>query len=238
VTGPRLVPPDDAALVRLIVAGSQDALAALYDRHAPGLHALALRLSADRGVAEEVVQETFLVLWDRAERFDPAVGSLATWLRTIARNRVLDRFRRASRRPRVVGLEPTDRGPEAGATAEPVGELVAAGDPGPDPEESAEAAERRATIAAALTELPETERTVILLAYREELTQIEIAERLGWPLGTVKTRTRRALRRLREALGEELGPDDRAPGPGGEGPGPGAAEGIEAASTTTGQGSD
>ena len=77
--------PDDAVLVRAVAAGSEDALAALYDRHVNGIHAVALRLTNDRQLAEEVVQETFLALWNRAELFDPALASLATWLRTIAR---------------------------------------------------------------------------------------------------------------------------------------------------------
>ena len=79
----------DAALVRAVAAGSHDALAALYDRHADAVFASASRLTSDRGMAEEVVQETFLALWDRAETFDPSVGSLAAWLHTIARNRTV-----------------------------------------------------------------------------------------------------------------------------------------------------
>src|SRR3954469_22653821 len=96
--------PDDAALVRAVAAGSEDALAALYDRHIDGVHAVALRLTNDRQLAEEVVQETFLALWNKAELFDPAVASLATWLRTIARNRTVDRLRAAGRRPPLVPL--------------------------------------------------------------------------------------------------------------------------------------
>src|SRR5215213_12036510 len=95
---------DDAALVRAVAAGSDDALAALYDRHVDGVHAVALRLTNDRQLAEEVVQETFLALWNRAELFDPSVASLATWLRTIARNRTVDRLRAAGRRPPLVPL--------------------------------------------------------------------------------------------------------------------------------------
>ncbi|MEW6224218.1 MAG: sigma-70 family RNA polymerase sigma factor [Chloroflexota bacterium] len=183
--------------------GSEEALAALYDRHVGGVHAVALRLTSDRHLAEEVVQETFLALWNRAELFDPAVASLATWLRSIARNRTVDRLRAAGRRPSLVPL---------GGTGEPDGsdtgierlspDLVVVGGAAPDrdPEAAAEAADVRAAIAAALAGMPGDERTVILLAYREELTQTEIAERLAWPLGTVKTRTRRALARLRAVL--------------------------------------
>src|SRR4029079_14284936 len=109
--------PDDAVLVRAVAAGSEDALAALYDRHVNGIHAVALRLTNDRQLDEEVVQETFLALWNRAELFDPALASLATWLRTIARNRTVDRLRAAGRRPTL--------GPPAGRGCgeAPAGEL-------------------------------------------------------------------------------------------------------------------
>src|SRR5215213_3857135 len=95
---------DDAHLVRSVAAGSQDALAALYDRHADAIYAVASRLTADRQVAEEVVQETFLTLWNRAELFDPAAGSLPAWLHAIGRNRAVDRLRAAGRRPRLVAM--------------------------------------------------------------------------------------------------------------------------------------
>ena len=99
MAGDRHVPRDEAALVREVAAGSQDALAALYDRYADAVFAASIRLTSDRQVAEEVVQETFLALWNRAELFDPATGSLAAWLHTIARNRTVDRLRAAGRRP-------------------------------------------------------------------------------------------------------------------------------------------
>src|SRR5438067_13915978 len=96
--------PEDAALVREVAAGSEDALGLLYDRHVDAVFAAASRLTSDRQVAEEVVQETFLALWNRAELFDPAVGSLAAWLHTIARNRTVDRLRAAGRRPNLIPL--------------------------------------------------------------------------------------------------------------------------------------
>ena len=211
MTGPADPGQDDAALVRAVVDGSESALAALYDRHGSAIFALVLRLSGDRATAEEVVQETFLVLWDRAERFDPGVASLATWLRTIARNRTLDRFRATARRPRLVSLEPAAEGPGR-PEALGVGELVAVGSSEEDPLELTVASEQRAAVAAAVATMPDDERTVIIMAYQQDLTQVEIAERLGWPLGTVKTRTRRALRRLREALGDTEALDGPASG--------------------------
>jgi RNA polymerase sigma-70 factor (ECF subfamily) len=194
---------DEAALVRAVAGGSEEALAALYDRHVDGIHAVALRLSGDRGIAEEVVQETFLALWNRAELFDPALASLATWLRSIARNRTVDRLRALGRRPTLVSFAGHgDAGDEEPALDRlgPGAVVLGGATPDVDPVAAAEASALRAAIGAALASMPEVERVVIVLAYREGLTQQEIAERLDWPLGTVKTRTRRALSRLRERL--------------------------------------
>jgi RNA polymerase sigma-70 factor (ECF subfamily) len=195
--------PDDATLVSAVAAGSEDALAALYDRHVGGVHAVALRLANDRQLAEEVVQETFLALWNRAELFDPALASLATWLRTIARNRTVDRLRAAGRRPPLVPLPGQGDDPAADPGFDRVGaDAVVLGGATPDasPEAAAEAADVRAAVASALAAMPAPEQQVIVLAYRDGLTQTEIAARLDWPLGTVKTRTRRALAHLRAAL--------------------------------------
>jgi RNA polymerase sigma-70 factor (ECF subfamily) len=210
MAGDRHGPVDDAALVREVAAGSQDALAAVYDRHADAIFATALRLTSDRQVAEEVVQETFLALWNRAELFDPRTGSLAAWLHTIGRNRTVDRLRAAGRRPNLVPLSSASGSDEHETAA--LERIVASGtvlggaDMGPGPEGELAATELRDVIRGALAELPENERAALVLAYSAELTQSEIAERLGWPLGTVKTRTRRALLRLREVLADEVGP--------------------------------
>lgn len=199
--------PADADLVAAVAAGSEDALAALYDRHAASIHATALRLTGDRQVAEDIVQEVYLALWNRADRFDPGRGSLAAWLGTIARNRAVDRLRAAGRRPRLVA-------PSAGVDESAGSALERAAHAGrwvevpaeEDPVAAAEASEAREAIGAALAAMPGEEREVILLAYRDELSQSEIAAALGWPLGTVKTRTRRALGRLRGALADLYGP--------------------------------
>lgn len=204
----RSAPPlADAALVAAVAAGSEDALAELYDRHVGAIHATAYRITGDRQVAEDVVQEVFLALWNRAERFDPAVGSLAAWLGTIARHRAVDRLRAAGRRPRLVAL-PTlgDEAAEQALERALHAAGVTAGRDAGDPVGAVEASETRAAIGAALATMPEVERDVILLAYRDDLTQSEIAARLGWPLGTVKTRTRRALARLRAVLADLHGP--------------------------------
>jgi RNA polymerase sigma-70 factor (ECF subfamily) len=216
MTGNGPGPGIDAGLVRELVAGSHDALATLYDRHADAVFASAYRLTSDRGLAEEVVQETFLALWNRAETFDPSVGSLAAWLHTIARNRTVDRLRAAGRRPTLLPLSSV-AGSGYGGGDEPdadalervlaSGAIVAGAAPSRSPEMEVALKELRGALQAALAEMPDVERVVILLAYGEDLSQSEIAERLGWPLGTVKTRTRRALLRLREVLGSGVGPE-------------------------------
>ena len=218
MTGADLGSSTDAALVRAVAAGSHDALAALYDRHADAVFASASRLTSDRGMAEEVVQETFLALWDRAETFDPSLGSLPAWLHTIARNRTVDRLRAAGRRPNLVPLSSAaSSGASRGGADEPdadtlervlaSGLLVAGSIPPPSPEREFALQELRTALQLALAAMPEIERVVIVMAYAEDLSQSEIADRLGWPLGTVKTRTRRALRHLREVLGSGVGPE-------------------------------
>lgn len=200
----------DAELMARLVQGDEEALNALYDRHSSHIFLVAFRRLGDRQLAEEVMQETYLALWNRAELFDPALGSLLAWLSTIARNRSVDRMRALGRKPAPtqLGAMETAGGAEAMeramATATFLGQT-----PPPDPEDLAEAAWLRGAVREALDAVPAVERRVIEMAYYEDLTQSEIAEQLGWPLGTVKTRTRRALLRLREVLastiGEELG---------------------------------
>jgi RNA polymerase sigma-70 factor (ECF subfamily) len=193
-----------------VAAGSESALGDLYDRYVDAVYAAASRLTSDRQVAEEVVQETFLALWNRAELFDPRLGSLAAWLHTIARNRTVDRLRAAGRRPNLIPLSSAaGEDEQAGAALDRLvaaGSVIGGAGSGLGPEGQLDAAELQQVLRDALAELPDAERTAIVLAYREELTQTEIADRLGWPLGTVKTRTRRALLRLRAALADELGP--------------------------------
>jgi len=204
--------PDDVALVRSVADGSYDALADLYDRHGAAIFAVASRLTSDRGIAEEVVQDTFLALWDRATSFDPATGSLSAWLHTIARNRTVDRLRAAGRRPSLVSLTIDDDEDSGAGLERAVGDrpVLGGADLGPGPELALEGTELRSVLRDALDAMPDTERTVILLAYGEGLTQTEIAGRTGWPLGTVKTRTRRGLARLRGVLETDYGP---GPGP-------------------------
>jgi RNA polymerase sigma-70 factor (ECF subfamily) len=194
----------DMALIRRMIDGSEDAVAALYDRHSQAVFAAAIRASSDRGMAADVVQETFLVLWNQAERFDPSRGALASWLVTIARNRAIDHLRAAGRHDRAVSFSSFGRdGAEERDVVERLaatGELVAAAAPELDPELAVADLETSASIRDAIASLSPIERRVILLAYQAGLSQSEIAVRLSWPIGTVKTRTRRALRHLRDRL--------------------------------------
>ncbi len=210
MTNGRQGPSDDAAVVRRMAAGSEAALETLYDRYGSAIFAAAYRLTSDRRTAEEVVQETFLILWNRAETYDPGTGSLAAWLHAIARNRSIDRLRAAGRRPNLVDLSSAAGNDEDATQAlerlASVGSVVAGAGALAGPEEALATVVLREAIQVAMTDMPEDERTVILLAYQEELSQAEIAVRLGWPLGTVKTRTRRALLRLRNELGADFGP--------------------------------
>jgi RNA polymerase sigma-70 factor, ECF subfamily len=201
VTGDQLA-ESDAELIERIVAGDQSAFAAVYDRHVDVVYGSVVRFLRDREGAEEVVQDAYLAVWRHAEQYMPDAGSLLGWLLRIARNKAIDRTRAAARRPRLVDLgEPEDdlegRLDRVLATRRRV-ESMSEIDPGP--EEAATRAWARAVVRSALTAMPGPEREALELAYDDGLTQVEIAERLGWPLGTVKTRTRRGLASLRAAL--------------------------------------
>jgi RNA polymerase sigma-70 factor, ECF subfamily len=191
----------DVELVQALVEGDEGALAELYDRHAGALYRAALLRVGDRQLAEEILQDTYLALWNRAELFDPNAGTLRGWLSTIARNRAIDRLRGHGRRPPPVPLSAMLPDGGSGADGETVFDRLVDGDASADdPAGYVDGAWLRSEVERALSDIPEQERDVIRLAYYEELSQSEIAARLNWPLGTVKTRTRRALGRLRVAL--------------------------------------
>ena len=198
----------DADLVSRIHARDEDALAIAYDRHADAIYGSLVRFLGDRESAEDVVQETYLALWQRAQQFDPRAGTLLGWLLGIARHKAIDRWRAASRRPKVVAPW-TNRGdaPARDPAALPDAHAVGTATTDDDPEAAAARDWTRSVVRTALSTMPDLERQVLQLAYDRGLSQSEIATRLGWPLGTVKTRTRRALASMREALDDvpELG---------------------------------
>ena len=189
----RAVASEDEALVRRMADGDDQALGVLYDRWHPVVHGAVSRMLRQAEDVEDVVEETFWQAWRQASRFDRTRGAVQTWLLTIARSRALDRAR-ALRRRREDPLEGDD--------GEVVVQQAAEGNPGLD----AEASERRRIVEAALSGLPPEQREALELGYYGGLSQTEIAERTGQPLGTVKTRMRLALQKLRSQL-QVLGSD-------------------------------
>lgn len=171
----------DADLAKLVVQGNRDAFITLYDRYAARVHALALRMLGEQMAAEEVTQDTFLKLWTRADTFRARKGKLLAWLLTIARRTALDRIRLENRRPDFDN--PTD--PEITWHLSP--------DPQSQTEES-----RWRSLYFALNDLPAEQRSVIELAYYHGMSQSQIAEYLDHPLGTVKTRMRLGMEKLRQ----------------------------------------
>jgi RNA polymerase sigma-70 factor (ECF subfamily) len=189
-TADRSVSPDfreaDRALIARIEARDAGALASLYDRHAGRLLGLAQRILGDTGEAEDVLQEVFLHVWKAAATFDAARGPVLAWLLVATRSRAIDRLR--SRR--AVGraaTHPLDGTPELASRE--------------DVEGDAAAREWETQCRSAIGQLPDDQRRALELAYFEGLTQQEIAERTGTPLGTVKTRVRLGLMKLRELMG-------------------------------------
>jgi len=176
-----------AALIRRIQAHDQQALGALYDHLVPLLNALLLRILGDRQEAEEILGETFWQMWNSAASYDPLRGTVEGWAISIARSRALDRLRARRRREVHTALYEEE-------------ERLLPRPQMPLPEEVALRGERYRAVAEALEALPKEQRLPIELAYYEGLSQAEIADRLAQPLGTVKTRVRLGLLRLRQAL--------------------------------------
>lgn len=194
---------DDARLVGRIATGDEAAFVTAYDRHAGFVFGSVARFLGDREVAAEVVQDAFVTLWRRAPQFDARAGSLLTWLLAIARHRAIDRLRAEGRRPArdAVPLDAVGGGAGSSALssrADVPPALVA--DAASDPATAAARRWTQSVVRAGIAELPEHEREVIVLGYALDLSQAQIAERLEWPLGTVKSRTRRALAQLRGNL--------------------------------------
>jgi RNA polymerase sigma-70 factor (ECF subfamily) len=181
----------DRTLVDRIAAGDDRALGDLYDRHGDMAYALAVAIVAERADAEEVVADAFGQAWRTAPQFDPGRGSVAAWLATITRTRALDLLRARGRRARAL-----ERAARAGTNglAAPLAQMAVA------PDRGAEQQEAQRLVRHCLAELPEPQRRVIELAYFGGLTQTEIAAELQEPLGTVKTRMRAGMEKLRGSL--------------------------------------
>ena len=182
----------ERALMARVETRDADALAELYDRLGGRLLGLAQRILGAGGEAEEVVQEVFLFAWRAAASFDPSRGSVLTWLLIATRSRAIDRLRarRPASRPEIRSLE----------------EMPGEGPPAADDVEKASAGRQWESLCrSAIAKLPQDQRLALELAYFEGLTQQEIAARTATPLGTVKTRVRLGLMKLREHLHSYLG---------------------------------
>jgi RNA polymerase sigma-70 factor (ECF subfamily) len=179
-------PTDDAdrAVLALVTAGQLDALQELYDRYRTMAYSIALRITSDASLAEDVVQDAFLGVWRNASRYIEGRGSVKTWLLSIVHHRAVDAIRR--RRPTTELPDREDVPPPALRAPDLWNDVAAGLD--------------RAAIARALATLSDVQREAIELAYWGGLTQSEIAERTGAPLGTVKSRVRLGLLGLRAAL--------------------------------------
>ena len=173
---------EDEILVRRVAAGDERALDGLYDRYAGLIYGTGTRYLGDRGMAEDLVQDVFLSVWRNAGSFDPSRASFATWVYRITRNRATDLIRRRKARVRTVDAGP----PLEPESPDPSGQLS-----------------RSFDVAEALSQLSQTHREVLVLAYFEGLSQRDISARTGTPFGTVKSRTTAAMRALREAMSPE-----------------------------------
>jgi RNA polymerase sigma-70 factor (ECF subfamily) len=176
-------PTEEIQLIRRMAAGDENALGELYDRWRTVVYALALRIVADARDAEEVLEDTFWQAWRQAPRYDASRGSVGTWLVTMARSRALDRARAHRRKPEAAEESEVS---DVDSRTDTAGEM--------------ERAEESRIVRGALAELPHEQRQALELAYFEGLSQSEIAQRIGEPLGTIKTRMRLALRKLRDRL--------------------------------------
>jgi RNA polymerase sigma-70 factor, ECF subfamily len=181
------LPDNPIALLQQIASGDRDAFRRFYDRYASLAFTFALRLLGSQSDAEDLLQEVFLQVWRQAQSYSPERGSPEAWLITMTRSRGIDKLRSLRRRSTSPISPDEPARVESGAQVEP----------------PTEASEAKVMVQGVLARLPETQRMVLELAYFDGLTQSEIATRLAEPLGTVKTRMRAGLERLRGFLGAE-----------------------------------
>lgn len=181
----RLEHLSDEALVALIARSDDHALGELYDRFGRIAYGLAVRVLRDAALAQDAVQDAFLALWRTAGSFDPKRGKAQTWILTLVHRRAVDLVRREERRR----VDPIDDAPLAASEST---------------EEEAWVRDRRRTVQAALVQLPDDQREALELAYYGGLTQSELADRLGVPLGTIKSRMFAGLTRLRDLVGDSV----------------------------------
>jgi RNA polymerase sigma-70 factor, ECF subfamily len=184
---PEQAQASDVKLLHAIARGDEGALARLYDAYRVILFGLLVRILNSREEAEDILQEVFLQVWRRAGDFDEKRGRPFTWLVTLTRSRAIDRLRLLAARQRLAAAAERDQPDQA---SDAFSDTVRSG--------------QREIVRQALAELPEEQRHTLMLAYFEGLTQSEIASKLGAPLGTVKTRMRSGMIKLRALLGTRL----------------------------------
>ncbi len=189
-SSPQPIPADDVDLIHRIIAGSSAALGELYDRYGRLVFSLAYQVAGDSGTAEEITQEVFLQIWNKADTYQAEQGKVVTWLTSVARHKAIDALRRRGARPEGHQVE-FENGNEP--------DLV-------DPvavEELVELSQRSLVIRRAIALLPPDQQKALALAYFKGMTQQEVAEATHEPLGTVKTRIRLAMLKLRQILVDE-----------------------------------
>lgn len=177
----------DDQLVSLVTQGDRDCLGVLYDRYGRAVFGFTLYLLKDPHRAEEVTQEVFLNVWLKADKFKPERGTFHAWLMTMAHHRAIDEIRRDSRRWERMEQAARENAPQQHSLIDTTSE-------------AAQRAEEGEVIRSALSAIPEEQRRVIELSYYQGLTHSDISQRLGQPLGTVKTRMRLGMKKLRVAL--------------------------------------
>ncbi len=183
---------NDADLIAQAAGGDPAALETLYDRYSRVVFSFALRIVGDPQIAEEILQEVFFRAWQQGGSFQSSRGSLVTWLLSITHNLSIDEIRKRKRRP------------QRADSAEPEQLLAGVRDDSVNVEDEVWLGSLRQSILEALAQLPDAQRQPIEMAYFQGLTQREIAESLGEPLGTIKTRMRLGMLKLREFLGNEV----------------------------------
>ena len=181
---------DDATLIRLVARAHADALGVLYERYSRLVFSLALNLVGDQATAEEITLDVFTRIWEKAETYRPEQAKLTTWLTSITRYRSIDMLRRRGSRAEQHSLDWAELSPDDLPNIN-------------GPEEAAELALQQQRVRAAMATLPADQKQVLALAYFKGYTHREISEALNQPLGTVKTRIRLAMQKLRDLLLEE-----------------------------------
>jgi RNA polymerase sigma-70 factor (ECF subfamily) len=177
---------DDEQLIEKVAQGDRSAFIAIYDRFSTPLYSLAIKMLANETEAEDLLQEVFLSVWNKASTFRADRGSAFSWVVAQLRNRAIDRIRSRHRRGELLEAHAPDLEPSGSATASSA--------------ENCEVSERAREVRSAMGQLSEEQRQVLRLAYFEGLTQVEIAQKLEEPLGTIKARAQRGMARMRTIL--------------------------------------